>query len=153
MSKVSALRKLIREEIKAALREELPTILKEHFNRAPQGSDYKKSLQESVKSKIPGTLNTRASNPISSVKFDKSNPLSSFLNETAASMIQKDFQYLGSAEDKNPTEFSQPEYVQTGTVSDMLQSATPSSALELVEIDTVPDFTGLMEKLESKGVI
>ena len=38
-----------------------------------------------------------------------------------------------------------------GSVSDMLSSAKKSSATELVEIDTVPDFSGIMNKLKQQG--
>ena len=50
-------------------------------------------------------------------------------------------------------EYYQPEEISTGTVTDMLSSARPSSAHELVEIDTVPDFSELMESMKRKGVL
>ena len=59
MAQIDALKKLIREELRAVLREELPKLLKEV--QAPAVKDPKKNLQEQVKAKIPGTLNTKAS--------------------------------------------------------------------------------------------
>jgi hypothetical protein len=72
------------------------------------------------------------------------------LNETITSMTPRD---VNSINDSGESQFYQSEEVETGTINDMLSSARPSSAHELVEIDTVPDFTELMESMKRKGVL
>ena len=147
MAQVDALRKLIREELRAVLKEELPKILKE--SQAPVLADPKKSLQEQVKSKIPGTLNTQASKP--QIKFASNNPMAAFLNDTAKSMLQEDFSMTSA--DVHPAMAFQPNQVSVGSVEGMLGSARPSSNLAAVQINEVPDFSALMGKLKEKGQI
>jgi len=146
MAQVDALRKLIREELRAVLKEELPKILKEV--KAPVMVDQKKSLQEQVKSRIPGTLNTSAPKPI---KFAGNNPMAAFLNDTAQSMLNEDFSMTSG--DVHPGLGFQPKEVQVGSVQGMLGTARPSSNLDAVQINEVPDFTGLMAKLKEQGQI
>lgn len=154
MSQVNALRKIIREEVTKAIKEVLPQILKENMISSQPMGDYKSSLKESMKPKgVPSTLN-QARKPLSqAVKFDKTNPFASLLNETVNDMDHKDMSMLGNTNSMNAFEMTQPDHVSSGTVNDMLSSARPSSNLELVEIDTVPDFTGMMESLKSKGLL
>lgn len=147
MAQIDALRKLIREELRAVLKEELPKILKE--NKAPMLADPKKSLQEQVKSKIPGTLNTQASKP--QIKFASNNPMAAFLNDTAKSMLNEDFSM--STEDVHPAMAFQPNQVSVGSVEGMLGTARPSSNINAVQINEVPDFSALMGKLKEKGQI
>jgi hypothetical protein len=146
MAQIDALRKLIREELRAVLKEELPKILKEV--KSPVMVDQKKSLQEQVKSKIPGTLNTSAPKPI---KFAGNNPMAAFLNDTAKSMLNEDFNMTSG--DVHPGLAFQPKEVKVGSVEGMLGSARPSSNLDAVQINEVPDFSGLMAKLKEQGQI
>lgn len=146
MAQIDALRKLIREELRAVLKEELPKILKEV--KTPVVVDQKKNLQEQVKSKIPGTLNTSAPKPI---KFTGNNPMAAFLNDTAQSMLNEDFSMTSG--DVHPSLAFQPKEVQVGSVQGMLGSARPSSNLDAVQINEVPDFSGLMSKLKERGEI
>ena len=146
MAQIDALRKLIREELRAVLKEELPKILKEV--KAPVMVDQKKSLQEQVKSKIPGTLNTSAPKPI---KFAGNNPMAAFLNDTAQNMLNENFSM--TSDDIHPSLAFQPKEVQVGSVQGMLGTARPSSNLDAVQINEVPDFSGLMSKLKERGEI
>jgi hypothetical protein len=149
MAKIDLLRRLIREEVEAALRNQLPKIIKESLESKP--ISYKSSLENSVKSKAPPlTLNTKRNNVLENIKFSSSNPFASMLNETITSMTPRD---VNSINNSGESTFYQPEEFETGTVNDMLSSAKPSSAHELVEIDTVPDFTELMESMKRKGVL
>ena len=149
MAKIDLLRKLIREEVEAALRNQLPKIIKESLENRP--ISYKSSLENSVKSKAPPlTLNTKRTSLIENVKFNSSNPFASMLNDTISSMTPRD---VNSINDSGDSPFYQSEEVETGTVNDMLSSARHSFAHELVEIDTVPDFTELMESMKRKGAI
>ena len=147
MTQAEALRKLIREELRVVLKEELPKILKE--NAAPVIVDQKKSLQEQVKSKIPGTLNTQASRP--QVKFSGNNPMAAFLNDTAKNMLNEDFSMTSA--DVHPGLAFQPRDVKVGSVEGMLGSARPSSNIDAVQINEVPDFSALMGKLKAQGQI
>lgn len=147
MAQIDALKKLIREELRAVLREELPKLLKEV--QVPTVKDPKKSLQEQVKAKIPGTLNTQASRP--QIKFDTSNPMAAFLNDTAKSMLQEDFSM--TSDDVHPALAFQPNQVKVGSVEGMLGSARPSSNINAVQINEVPDFSALMGKLKQQGQI
>jgi hypothetical protein len=40
-----------------------------------------------------------------------------------------------------------------GNVNDMLAASRPSSTHEMIQINAVPDFNGLMDKMLNKGVI
>lgn len=146
MAQVDALRKLIREELRAVLKEELPKILKE--TKSPI-VDSKKSLQEQVKAKIPGTLNTTSQRP--QINFASNNPMAAFLNDTAKSMISEDFSM--TTENVHPSMAFQPKQDKVGDVNSMLSTARPSSNLAAVQINEVPDFTGLMSRLKEKGAI
>ena len=147
MANVEALRRLIREELRAVLKEELPKLIKEVKQSPIQ--DPKRSLHEQVKSKIPGTLNTQASRP--QIKFDTSNPMAAFLNDTAKSMLQEDFSMTSA--DVHPALAFQPSQVKVGSVEGMLGSAKPSSNINAVQINEVPDFSALMGKLKQQGQI
>jgi hypothetical protein len=149
MAKIDLLRRIIREEVEAALRKELSKIIKESLDSKPVS--YKSTIENSVKYKVPPlTLNTKRTSLIENVKFNSSNPFASMLNDTISSMTPRD---VNSINDSGDSTFYQSEEVETGTVNDMLSSARPSSAHELVEIDTVPDFTELMESMKRKGVL
>lgn len=147
MAQVDALRKLIREELRQVLKEELPKILKE--TQAPVVKSAHKSLHEEVKSKIPGTLNTRPAKP--QINFAPNNPMAAFLNDTAKSMLNEDFSMTSG--DVHPAMAFQPSQVKVGSVEGMLGSARPSSNLDAVQINEVPDFSGLMNKLKEQGQI
>lgn len=146
MGQVDQLRKLIREELRAVLKEELPKLLSEV--KKTTMADPKKSLQEQVKSKIPGTLNTAAPKPI---KFASNHPMAAFLNDTAQAMLNEDFSMTSG--DVHPGLAFQPKEVKVGSVEGMLGSARPSSNIDAVQINEVPDFSGLMNKLKERGEI
>lgn len=146
MGQVDQLRKLIREELRAVLKEELPKLLSE-VKKTPM-ADPKKALQEHVKSKIPGTLNTQTPKPI---KFASNHPMAAFLNDTAQNMLNEDFSMTSG--DVIPGMAFQPKEVKVGSVGGMLGTARPSSNIDAVQINEVPDFTGLMSKLKERGEI
>jgi len=147
MAQVDQLRKLIREELRAVLKEELPKLLKEVSK--PAMVDPKKNLQEQVQSKIPGTLNTAT--PKAPIKFSNNNPMAAFLNDTAKTMLNEDFSM--SSADVHPSMAFQPKEVKVGSVEGMLGSARPSSNIDAVQINEVPDFSALMGKLKAQGQI
>jgi len=145
-AKIDLLRKLIREEVISALRQELPNILKESKISVP--TDSKKALQEQVKARIPGTLNTPERKPI---KFAGNNPMAALLNDTAKSMLNEDFSM--TTEQVHPTMAFQPKEDKVTTVEGMLGSARKSSNVDAVQINEVPDFSALMNKMKERGQI
>ena len=147
MEKKSAneiIRQIIREEITRALRTELPKILSESTKSVtPQA---KKSNQP------PMTLNSSPMVRFEDVKFKQSNnPLASLLNETAKDMINEDNAMHFSTSDvsagMHPVMAFQPREVATGGVNDMLATAKPSSNIDAVQINVVPDYSAMMEKM------
>ena len=147
MGQIDQLRKLIREELRTVLKEELPKLLKEV--KPPAYVDRQKALQEEVKSKIPGTLNTQASRP--QIKFTSNNPMAAFLNDTAKSMLNEDFSM--TSDNVHPGMAFQPKEVAVGSVGGMLGTARASSNIDAVQINEVPDFSALMGKLKQQGQI
>ena len=145
MAQVDLLRKLIREELRNVIREELPKLLSEM--KSPI-QDQKRALQEQVKAKIPGTLNTTTPKP---PKFGGSNPMAVFLNDTAKNMLTEDFSM--TTDQVHPAMAFQPKQDRVGDVNSMLTTARPSSNLAAVQINEVPDFTALMGRLKEKGAI
>jgi hypothetical protein len=139
MSSIDTLRKIIREEVTKAIKQELPKILKE--NALPE-KDYKKNIQEQMqKSVFPMTLNEE---PVKQkAQFSKANPLGQLLNETAISMTSDDVHAFANS----TAELMGPSAVKVGSVDSMINSAVKSSNIEMVKIDTVPDFSHLMKKM------
>jgi hypothetical protein len=146
MAQIDALRKLIREELRTVLKEEMPKMLKEV--KATPMMDPKKALQEQVRSKIPGTLNAGERKPI---RFAGNNPMAALLNDTAKSMLNEDFSM--STDQVHPTMAFQPKEDKVTSVEGMLGSARRSSSVDTVQINEVPDFSALMNRMKERGEI
>ena len=151
MSKVSAFRKMLREEIAFVLKQELPKILEES-KKAPQ---YKETLKKQVESKVPpATLNVGRAPKLPVPKTGNS-VLNSILLETASTMMQNDISHYANV-DVDGLSILQEQSYEAQTVSNvdqMLASANRSSAHEMIQVNAVPDFNHLMDKLISKGEI
>jgi hypothetical protein len=147
MEKKSAneiIRQIIREEITRALRTELPKIINE--------STKKVLPQQKRSDQPPMTLNSSPMVRFEDVKFKQSNnPLASLLNETAKDMLNEDNAMHFSTDDVSagihPAMAFQPKEVATGRVSDMLATAKASSNVDAVQINVVPDYSAMMEKM------
>jgi len=138
MSSIKALRQIIREEVINALKQELPKILSENTTSTV---DYKKGLEKQVKkNSIPLTLNESVPKPPT---FSGNNSLASLLNETAMSMTSDDVHTMGGLPNYQPQ-------TSVGSVDAMINSAVKSSNIEMVRIDTVPDFSDMMRKMNIK---
>lgn len=148
MTKTDLLRKLIREEVVKALRQELPSLIKE-IKSSPivENKRYTPSSKGQGVN-IPLTLNTGERKP---VKFAGNNPLSSLLNDTAKSMITEDFSM--STDQVHPSLAFQPKEDKVTSVEGMLGSARKSSNVDAVQINEVPDFSALMNKMKERGQI
>lgn len=148
MTKTDLLRKLIREEVIKALRQELPGLIKEVKSSSPI-VENKRPTFTSGKVNIPATLNTPGSRkpPV----FAGSNPLANLLNDTAKSMITEDFSM--TTDQVHPSMAFQPKEDKVTSVEGMLGSARKSSNVDAVQINEVPDFSALMNKMKEKGQI
>jgi len=137
MAKLDALRKIIREEVRAVFQEELAGILKEAIitNKGQQ------TITESPKAKasIPGTLNRAAVKPVAPV-LSPGNPLNNLLAETAQAMTAEDYGAFGGQETLRDAPVVE-------SVDQMFAAARRSSNLEAIEINAVPDFSGVMAKM------
>lgn len=143
MAKLDLLRKLIREEVRGVFQEELAGILKEAIvaNRGQQ------TITESVRpvKQVPATLNRQVSRPVAPI-LSPGNPLNNLLAETAMSMTQDDFGEFGGNTVEKDTPIVE-------SVGDMFANARGSSNLDAIQINAVPDFTGLMAKMKANGEI
>ena len=154
VSQVDLLRKLIREEVAKAIRQEMPAILQE----IQTSSTTKQVIKESIVAKkaVPLTLNTQ---PVRPKPNFSGNPLANMLNETAMAMSDMDDMSFSSSDigpdsiGVDPTSFFQPKQVAVGDVNGMLATARPSSDISMVQINEVPDFSALMSKMMAKGQI
>ena len=154
VSQVDLLRKLIREEVAKAIRQEMPAILQE----IQTSSTTKQVIKESIATKkaVPLTLNTQ---PVRPKPNFSGNPLANMLNETAMTMGDMDDMSFNTSDigpdsiGIDPTSFFQPKQVAVGDVNGMLATARPSSDISMVQINEVPDFSALMSKMMAKGQI
>jgi hypothetical protein len=151
MTATEKLKKLIREEVRSVVRQEVKRALMEQRETKP--TTFTESIEKQVRSRvIPDSLHTNEDRMTSLPKFDKSsNPYASMLNETVMSFTSKDARSFGAG--VNHFIPAGEERVSTGTVNDMLSRANKSSNLDMIEIDTVPDYSGLMSKLKQNGQI
>jgi len=149
MSKLEVLRKLIREEVRAAIKEEIVPILKENVispKNAPTKS-YSNSLKEELTKSKKIKVNSTG------------DPLMDLLNETKMGMTGDDYRTVFNGDSaiaqgfpsmmNNPV--SQTQVVES--VGQMLNSSRPSTDVTQVQIDAVPDFSALMKNMQSKGQI
>jgi len=154
MTKSDLFRKMIREEVQKAIREEMPKILKE-IKSIPEN---KVQLKESTKDMygVPLTLNEpRRPQPVNkqtAPTFANNKAINSLLQETMISMTSDDAAGFGyDVADRHPMEVFQPAVDQVGGIEDMLSSARGAGSIEAVQVNVVPDFSALMDKLIQSG--
>ena len=69
-------------------------------------------------------------------------------------MLQEDTLAFSTSDiDVDPMSFMQNVEAPAGSVNDMLATSKASSAVEMVQVNAVPDFTDLMKKMMAKGTI
>lgn len=154
MAKLDSFRKLIREEVRAVFQEELATILKEAI------VSNKHTITETVaprKQAVPGTLNTQPVRKMAAPVLSPNNPLNSLLAETANDMSGDDMRSLNfDSSDAQGFGYMQgagAEAPVVESVGQMFAAARPSSNMDAIEINAVPDFTALMAKMQQNGEI
>lgn len=149
MSKLEVLRKLIREEVRAAIKEELTPILKEI--KSPTSTPITKSFTNSLKEEV-----TR-SKKIQSISTG--DPIMDLLNETKQTMTGDEYKSIINADASMAQGFPAMMSNPTGatqvveSVDQMLANTRPTSDVTQVQIDSVPDFSALMGKMKSNGQI
>ena len=149
---IATFRKLIREEVAKALREEMPTILTE-IKQTPRGvaepGHSLSGLFEGMDQKLKKQPVVEATG----------NPMLDLLNETRMQMTSQNEEwpsmgnYDSSAVNSYRAEmmgaFGQAPTVQS--VDQMVQTARPAQDVSQVQINAVPDFSKMMGALKEKG--
>lgn len=151
---VKLLRKVVREEVQAVVREELGILLETPSSK-PVMAETKKSLTtNSMVESIKSTKPTQQAKPMS---FTNNNVLNDILNETAnggewRSIVDATSQM---APNFGPMDgvYGTPETAVVSSVDQMLSSARPAGDVTHVKIDAVPDFSALMSTMKEKGQI
>jgi hypothetical protein len=163
---LDAFRKVIREEVKKAIQEEMRDILLEAVKSAskPELIENKSNnLSTKPYSKVESTYKPSFSDILAEERKpipSTGNPMLDILNETAAA---------GEWRTLNGGEFNASQAVGwaggapgmmggsstpvVATVDEMIKSQGPIRDINDVSIDVVPDFSGLMGKLKENGKI
>ena len=139
MANLDALRKIIREEVKAVFQAELAGILKEAITVNKGYQTISESTRPVGKPAVPATMNRSVPKPIAPV-LSPGNPLNSLLAETAQSMTMDEFEDLNGEEVERDVPIVE-------SVGDMFANSRRSSNLEAIQINAVPDFTHMMAKM------
>ena len=140
MANLDALRKLIREEVKAVFQEELAGILKEAIIANRGGNQTITEAARPIgKPVVPATMNRSIPKPIAPV-LSPGNPLNSLLQETAQSMTMDDFEGIGGMETERDVPVVE-------SVGDMFANAKGRGSVEAIQINAVPDFSHMMAKM------
>jgi len=155
------LRKLIREEVALAVRTEVKLMMTE-LKPLLEGKvttskpiSSRSSIVESIK---PTTRPQARPQHVST-----GDPLMDLLNETKMGMQADEYRSIGNFGAQDAQAFGmqamqdfggQHQTVVTENVSDILQAARPAGDVSGVQLpDAVPDYSGLMASLKSKGAI
>jgi len=151
--KVETFRKLIREEVKRALREELPSLLTE-IKETPKGvakpgrafSGLFEEMDQKIKQPVIESTG---------------NPMLDLINETKMSMLAEgsgeDWKSIGNFDSNNVNSYRAEMMSAFGgapaveSVDQMMATARPSSDINQVQINAVPDFSKMMGALKEKG--
>ncbi len=150
--KVETFRKLIREEVKRALREELPSLLTEVREKptavAKPGRAFSDLFEGMDKKKQPIIEST-------------GNPMLDLLNETRMTMTAQNEEWpsMGTYNSSTLNSYKAEMMGAFGgapaveSVDQMMQTARPSTDINQVQINAVPDFSKMMGALKDKGKI
>ena len=162
--KLDAFRKVIREEVKKAIQEEMRDILLEAVKSASKPNLTENKSTQKPYSKIESTYKKTFSDVMAEDKKplpSTGNPMLDILNETAQA---------GEWRTLNGGEFNASQAVGwaggapgmigggsntpvVATVDEMIKSQGPVRDINDVSIDVVPDFSKLMSTLKEKGSI
>jgi len=153
MSQVDLLRKVIREEVRKVVREELKSFLVEA--RVPVSKNtYTDTLKESVQRTKPTPKPTYSDDPIKQLLAETAYGMDTSEYKTmmnAGSDMAQGFPQLAMQYQQQESFTPQPQVVES--VSEMLANTRPTNDINQVTIDTVPDFSELMQTMKAKGQI
>jgi len=154
---LDALKKLIREEMRTVIQEELKDILTEAVIIASTPQTTSQSISNPL-IKTESTSKPKFSEILAEKKAPVStgNPIFDILNETADSGEWRSINGGYTAQDAVGFAGGIPsmEGINTpvvSTVDQMVSNQGPIRDINDVKINAVPDFTGLMSKLKEKG--
>lgn len=139
MANLDALRKIIREEVRAVFQQELAGILKEAIMVNKNQPIITESLKPKTSPVVPATMNRSVPRPIAPI-LSPGNPLNSLLAETAQSMTMDEFGDLNGQGVERDIPIVE-------SVGDMFANSRGSSNLEAIQINAVPDFSHMMAKM------
>lgn len=149
---VKLLRKVVREEVQAVVREELGLLLETPTVSKPMVAESNKpSVKNSMVESIRPAKPTQSSKPMS---FSNNDVLNQILNETANS---GEWRTVADMKTENAAGFGGNAYgnepMVVESVNQMFANTRPAGSVESVRIDVVPDFTGIMAKMKQEGQI
>lgn len=147
---IKLLRKVIREEVQAVVREELGLLLEAPDSKPVVAEAKKTTVRNSMVESIKPAKPTQSSKPMA---FTNNNILNDILNETRQS---SEWQSLGNMDSSMAQGFNGPmmnEVQVVNSVDQMLASTRPAGDINAVKIDVVPDFSALMGKMKQEGKI
>jgi len=145
---VKLLRKVIREEVQAVVREELGILLETPDSKPAVAEAKKPAVKNSMVESIKPAKPTQ---PLKPMAFTNNNILNEILNETATA---SDWQSLGNMNSSMAQGFGGPIDVPVvNSVDQMLANTRPAGDINSVRIDAVPDFSALMSKMKQQGQI
>lgn len=145
---VKLLRKVIREEVQAVVREELGILLEAPAPKPVVAEANKTTVKNSMVESIKPAKPTQ---PLKPTAFTNNNILNEILNETANA---GDWRSVANMNSSMAQGFGGPIDVPVvNSVDQMLANTRPAGDINAVRIDAVPDFSGLMQTMKAKGQI
>lgn len=144
---VKLLRKVIREEVQAVVREELGILLEAPEPKQVVAETKKTTVKNSMVESIRPAKPTQPSKPTA---FTNNNILNQILNETAQA---GDWRSIADMSSSDVMSFGGAEPAVVNSVDQMLANTRPAGDINSVRIDAVPDFSGLMQTMKAKGQI
>ena len=147
---IKLLRKVIREEVQAIVREELGILLEAPAPKPVVAEAKKTTVKNSMVESIKPAKPAQPSKPMA---FTSNNILNDILNETRQT---SEWQSLGNMNSSMAQGFggSMMNEVQVvNSVDQMLANTRPAGDVTHVKIDAVPDFSALMNTMKEKGQI
>lgn len=144
---VKLLRKVIREEVQAVVREELGILLEAPDPKPVVAETKQTTVKNSMVESIKPAKPTQPAKPMA---FTNNNILNEILNQTAQS---GDWRSIADMKSGDVMGFGGAEPVVVESVDAMLANTRPTGDINSVKIDVVPDFSALMGKLKQDGKI
>ena len=154
--KIEAFRKMIREEVRTVIKEELSLIMSTPITEnkivkkpvVEQKTKKKQSFSEMVNETNQPQQPQKPTKPL----FDSKDPLAQILNETAAQGGWRDMNG-GTFNASDAVGFAGGMPQQEVKVVDSVEqmSSQKTSDINQVSIDAVPDFSGMMDAFKEKG--